>query len=85
MSAQQQAVPRRPPQRGPGPMGSMGMPGEKSANFTQSGKRFLRELRPEISRIVLVMVLAVASVTLASPLGPLRLSMGPSRPSVGPY
>jgi ATP-binding cassette, subfamily B, multidrug efflux pump len=65
MSAQQQAVPRRPPQRGPGPMGNMGMPGEKSADFKQSGKRFLRELRPEISRIVLVVVLAVASVTLA--------------------
>ncbi|RHA44529.1 ABC transporter permease, partial [Cellulomonas rhizosphaerae] len=61
----QQTVPRRPPQRGPGPMGNMGMPGEKSANFTQSGKRFLRELRPEIPRIVLILVLAVASVTLA--------------------
>jgi len=61
----QQTVPRRPPQRGPGPMGNMGMPGEKSSNFTASGKRFLRELRPEIARVVLVLVLAVASVVLA--------------------
>ncbi|ROS30414.1 ABC transporter ATP-binding protein [Cellulomonas sp. PhB150] len=64
MSAQQ-TVPRRPPQRGPGPMGGMGVPGEKSSNFTASGKRFLRELRPEVARIVLVLVLAVASVVLA--------------------
>lgn len=59
-------APRRVPPRGPGGwMGSMGMPGEKSSDFTGSGMRFLRELRPERSRLVLVVVLAVASVFLA--------------------
>ncbi|WP_029287586.1 ABC transporter ATP-binding protein [Cellulomonas sp. HZM] len=64
MSAQQNAPTRRPP-RGGNPMMSMGMPGEKSTNFKASGVRFLRELRPERFKIVLVLVLSVASVFLA--------------------
>jgi ATP-binding cassette subfamily B multidrug efflux pump len=64
-AAEAPAVPRRPPTRGPGFMGGMGMPAEKSKDFKGSAKRFLRELRPERSRLVLVVVLAVASVFLA--------------------
>lgn len=59
------AVPRRPPRGGPGPMGGMGMPGEKSMDFRGSGKRFLTELRPERVPLVAVLVLGVASVVLA--------------------
>ena len=40
-------------------------PGEKSSDFKGSGRRFLREIRPERSPLVLVVVLAVASVFLA--------------------
>ncbi|WP_236123571.1 ABC transporter ATP-binding protein [Cellulomonas palmilytica] len=45
--------------------GGMGMPGEKSMNFRTSGRRFLRDLRPERVRLVAVVVLGVASVVLA--------------------
>lgn len=54
--------------RGPvghGPMANMGMPGEKSMRFRESGSRFLRELRPERVRIVAIVLLGVASVVLA--------------------
>ena len=74
MSAQGAArptAPQRPAQppvrRGPGghgPMG-MGMPGEKSADFKASSRRFLGVLRPERGPILLVTVFAVASVFLA--------------------
>jgi ATP-binding cassette, subfamily B, multidrug efflux pump len=66
MSAERTA-PVRPPAsaRGHGPMAAMGMPGEKSSNFSESGKRFLRELRPERARLVAIVTLGVASVALA--------------------
>ncbi|WP_233571745.1 ABC transporter ATP-binding protein [Cellulomonas triticagri] len=53
------------PQRGPGPMGGMGMPGEKSLDFKASGKRLLAVLRPERWRLVAVVLLGIASVALA--------------------
>jgi len=65
MSGEKTTTVKRPPMRGPGPMGNMGMPGEKSTNFRASGMRFLRELRPERTKIALVGLLAVASVFLA--------------------
>jgi len=68
VSEQRTTAPARQPgsgHRGPGPMGGMGMPGEKSANFAASGARFLRELRPERLRLVAIVVLGVASVILA--------------------
>jgi len=46
-------------------MANMGMPGEKSMRFRESGSRFLRELRPERVRIVAIVLLGVASVVLA--------------------
>ena len=62
------------PGRGRGPGGGMmamgmSMPGAKSKNFGPSFRRLLGELRPETPRIVVVMVLAVVSVTL-SVIGP---------------
>ncbi len=51
------------------PGAGMGMPTEKSLNFGPSAKRLLGRLQPERSRLVLVIILAVASVTL-SVLGP---------------
>ena len=50
---------------GHGPMSAMGMPGEKSMNFRQSGARFLRELRPERVRITAIVLLGAVSVVLA--------------------
>ena len=55
----------RPPRRGPGPMGGMGMPGQKSMNFRASGTRFLRDLRPERLRLGAIVVVGVVSVVLA--------------------
>jgi ATP-binding cassette subfamily B protein len=46
-------------------MGGMGMPGEKSLNFKDSGRRLLTVLRPERWRLVGVLLLGVASVALA--------------------
>lgn len=59
------------PQGGMGgrPGAGMGMPTEKSLNFGPSAKRLLARLRPERSRLIFVIILAVASVTL-SVLGP---------------
>ena len=66
MSAQEKApAVQRPPRRGPGPMGGMGMPGEKSLNFRESGRRLLTVLRPERWRLVGVLLLGLASVALA--------------------
>ena len=50
---------------GRGPMG-MAMPGEKSQNFGPSAKRLMRRLRPERTLVALVVLLAVASVTLTA-------------------
>ena len=58
--------------RGPGPMGGMGIPTEKSLNFGPSAKRLMARLRPERNRLIAVVILAVASVTL-SVLGPWML------------
>lgn len=55
------AAGRRP---GGGPPGSVGMPGEKSLNFWPSAKRLLGRLRPYRLRLALIILLAVASVTL---------------------
>jgi ATP-binding cassette subfamily B protein len=63
---------RRPPQRGfggGGPFGGPGLPPEKPKNMRASLKRLLGNLRPELPRIVLVLVLAIASVT-CSVVGP---------------
>jgi ATP-binding cassette subfamily B multidrug efflux pump len=66
VSAQEKApTVQRPPRRGPGPMGGMGMPGEKSLNFTESGRRLLTVLRPERWRLAGVVLLGIASVALA--------------------
>jgi ATP-binding cassette subfamily B multidrug efflux pump len=60
----------RPPMRpggfggGPHGMGGM-MPAEKSRDFRGSFRRLLGELRPERRQIVLVMLLAIVSVTFA--------------------
>jgi ATP-binding cassette subfamily B protein len=49
-----------------GPMGGgMGMPGEKSLNFKESGRRLLGVLRPERWKLVAVVLLGIASVALA--------------------
>jgi ATP-binding cassette, subfamily B, multidrug efflux pump len=62
------------PQGGMGgrPGAGIGMPTEKSLNFGPSAKRLLARLRPERARLVFVIILAVASVTL-SVLGPWML------------
>jgi ATP-binding cassette subfamily B multidrug efflux pump len=54
------------------PGAGMGMPTEKSLNFGPSAKRLLGRLRPERARLILVIALAVASVTL-NVLGPWML------------
>lgn len=63
--------PSGPGMRG-GPGMGMGMPTEKSLNFGPSAKRLISRLRPERTRLILVIVLAVVSVTL-SVLGPWML------------
>ncbi|MDP9240916.1 MAG: ABC transporter ATP-binding protein/permease [Actinomycetota bacterium] len=65
------AVPR-PPIRRPGggpPWANVGQPGEKSMNFGPSAQRMIRRLRPERSRVLAVIALAVLSIGL-SVLGP---------------
>ena len=54
-----------------GPMG-MGMPAAKSLNFGPNAKRLLGRLRPERARLVIVILMAIASVGL-SVLGPWML------------
>jgi len=67
-------VPARPP-RGGGPFGGMNMPAEKAMNFGPSAKRLIGTLRPERVWLVLVLVLAVISVTF-SVIGPRLLGEG---------
>src|SRR5690606_28515592 len=50
---------------GHGPMGGMGVPGEKALDFKGSLRRFAASLRPERVPIVAVVVLGVLSVALA--------------------
>ena len=68
-SAEEKAAEQR---RGPtgggqhrGPMG-MAMSSEKSRNFGPSAKRLARRLRPERSKVLVVVVLAIASVILSA-------------------
>jgi ATP-binding cassette subfamily B protein len=58
-----------------GPFGGMSMPAEKAMNFGPSARRLLGKLRPERAWLVLVLVLAVASVTF-SVIGPRLLGEG---------
>ncbi|QAY70809.1 ABC transporter ATP-binding protein [Xylanimonas protaetiae] len=79
MSAQNDA-PVRPPRRrgpGPGPGGplGMGMPGEKAMDFKGSLLRFARTMRPERTRVVLLVLCGIASVAL-SVTGPRILGHG---------
>src|SRR5689334_22151435 len=61
---------RRPPPRPMGgPFGGVGLPPEKPRNMRASLIRLTGNLRPELPKIVLVLVLAVASVT-CSVVGP---------------
>ncbi|WAH99584.1 ABC transporter ATP-binding protein [Arthrobacter sp. MMS18-M83] len=62
------------PGRG-GPFAGMNVPAEKAMNFLPSAKRLLGTLRPERMWLTLVLVLAVASVTL-SVIGPRLLGEG---------
>ena len=56
---------RRPGGMGPGGMMMGGLPPEKSKNFGKSFQRLLGRLRPERWRILIVLILAVGSVTFA--------------------
>lgn len=60
-------APARPVRRGPmgGPMGGMGMPGEKSKDFRGSALRMVGLLRPERGRMFWVVLLGVLSVAAA--------------------
>lgn len=62
-------VRRGPARRGGPPHMQMGQPGEKSLNFGPSAKRLLGRLRPHRIKVVVVLVLSVASVAL-EPIGP---------------
>ena len=67
-----QAPPPPPRQRGPGgggPAGALARPTEKAKDFRGTLKRIVGMLRPERARIIIVLLLAVVSVTFAV-LGP---------------
>jgi len=74
-----QSTADRPPARGPGgghgPFGGMSAPAEKAMNFGPSAKRLVGKLRPERLWLLLVLVLAVVSVTF-SVIGPRLLGEG---------
>ena len=59
------AAARRPPPRAGGPFGGPSMPAEKPKNLKASFGRLVGTLRPEAPRIVLVIALAILSVSLA--------------------
>ncbi|TFC18112.1 ABC transporter ATP-binding protein [Cryobacterium glucosi] len=65
----------RGPGGGHGPMGGMSMPVEKAMNFGPSAKRLMGKLRPERLWLLVVVVLAVISVTF-SVIGPRLLGQG---------
>ena len=69
----------RPPARGPGgghgPFGGMSAPAEKAMTFGPSARRLIGKLRPERLWLLLVLVLAVVSVTF-SVIGPRLLGEG---------
>ena len=65
-------APPPPRQRGPGgggPAGALARPTEKAKDFRGTLKRIVGMLRPERARIIVVLILAIISVTLAV-LGP---------------
>src|SRR6266550_3933098 len=62
-AGQQQTPPRRPGGMGPGGMMMGSLPPEKSKDFGKSFNRLLRRLRPEMPRIIVVLILAVGSVS----------------------
>jgi ATP-binding cassette subfamily B multidrug efflux pump len=73
-TAETATLPKRLPPSGARPGGgppwmSMGQPAEKSMNFGPSARRLLTRLRPERLQVLIVVALAVVSVTL-SVLGP---------------
>jgi ATP-binding cassette subfamily B protein len=68
VTANQGSAPQRPV-GGPGRFASMGMPAERSDDFGGSLRRLIGRMRPERAGAVLVLGLAVTSVTLAV-LGP---------------
>ncbi len=59
------AAARRPPPRMGGPFGGPGLPAEKPKNLKGSFLRLTGTLRPEAPRILLVIALAILSVTCA--------------------
>jgi ATP-binding cassette subfamily B protein len=71
--AERNNEPPRPPARprgpGGGPAATLARPTEKAKNFRGTLKRIIGMLRPERSRIILVLILAIISVALAV-LGP---------------
>lgn len=70
MTAEQRSTPRgATPPPGRGPMAGPGGPVEKPQNFTSSGMRLLRLLKPERMLVAVTLLLAAISVTLAV-LGP---------------
>ncbi|AWB88840.1 ABC transporter ATP-binding protein [Salinibacterium hongtaonis] len=77
-ASEPEEAPVRPPvrpARGPGPMGGAGMPVEKSKNFGPSARRLVGTLRPELGRIVGVVILSILSVVFTV-LGPRLLGEG---------
>jgi ATP-binding cassette subfamily B protein len=57
--------PPRAPAFGPARAMMAGMPAEKALDFKNSGKRMLRMLRPDRMLVIAVLLLGIASVTLA--------------------
>ncbi len=56
---------RRPPSRGGGPFGGVGLPPEKPKDLKGSLRRLLGTLTPEAPKIVFVLIFAVISVALS--------------------
>lgn len=73
MSEQDNKIQNRPPQRrgpmGGGPMGGMGMPVQKAKDFKGTLKRLIGYLRPHRTRLIVVLIFAIASTafTIAAP------------------
>lgn len=62
----QSTTQQRPPMRQRpmgGPMGGMGMPVQKAKNFKGTLKRLIRYLRPHRTRLLIVLIFAIASTT----------------------
>ena len=54
-----------PPAIGPGRMAAMGMPTERSKDFKNSTRRLLARLRPERTGAIIVIMLAIVSVSMS--------------------